>query len=136
MEMIFTCVIQRGNHRKWSIKKVFLEISQNSQEITGARDSFLIKLQAYNFIKNESLAQVFSCEFCKISKSTIFYRKPLVAASAHERLILKFSQDLQGKACDVALFFYKNITLVRVLFFEIGDFPTCRSIKITSRKYF
>ena len=34
-------------------KKVFLEISQNSQENTCARFSFLIKLkaEAYNFIK-------------------------------------------------------------------------------------
>ena len=32
--------------RRCSIKKVFSEISQNSQENTCARDSFLIKLQA------------------------------------------------------------------------------------------
>ena len=32
--------------RGCSLKKVFLEISQNSQENTCARDSFLIKLQA------------------------------------------------------------------------------------------
>ena len=31
----------------------------------------------------ESLAQVFSCEFCEISKNTFFYRTPLVAASEH-----------------------------------------------------
>ena len=30
-----------------SVKKVFLEISRNSQEITCARASFLIKLQAW-----------------------------------------------------------------------------------------
>ena len=29
----------------------------------------------------ESLAQMFSCEFCKISKNTFFYRTPPVAAS-------------------------------------------------------
>ena len=55
------------------MKKVFLEILQNSQENTCARVSFLIKLQARplcNFIKKETLAQVFSCEFCEISKST------------------------------------------------------------------
>ena len=57
--------------------KLFLEISQNSQEITWARVSFLLKLQAW-----ETLAQVFSCEFCEISKST--YRTPLVAASEHK----------------------------------------------------
>ena len=32
--------------RRCSIKKVFLEISQNSQENTCARDTLLIKLQA------------------------------------------------------------------------------------------
>ena len=26
--------------------------------------------QAYNFIKKETLAQMFSCEFCQISKNT------------------------------------------------------------------
>ena len=39
--------------------------------------------QACNFIKKVSLAQVFSCEFCEISKNTYFYRTPLVAASAN-----------------------------------------------------
>ena len=38
--------------------------------------------EAYNFIKKETLAQVFSCEFCEISKNTFFYRTSLVAASA------------------------------------------------------
>ena len=49
---------------------MFLEISQNSQESTGARVSFLIKLQA--FIKKEALAQVFLGEFREFSKSTFF----------------------------------------------------------------
>ena len=31
--------------------------------------------------KKKTLAQVFSCEFCEISKNTFFYRTPLVAAS-------------------------------------------------------
>ena len=42
---------------------------------------FLIKLYLLNVIKRESLAQVFSCEFCKVSKFTFFYRTALVAAS-------------------------------------------------------
>ena len=55
-----------------SVKKVFLKISQNSQENTCARVSFLIKLQTPgNFIKTETLALVFSCEFCEII--TIFF---------------------------------------------------------------
>ena len=34
-----------------------------------------------NFIKRETLAQVFSCEFCEISENTFSYRTSLVAAS-------------------------------------------------------
>ena len=73
--------------QKCSVKKVFLEIWQNSQENTCARVSFLIKLQAgaCKFIKKETLAQVSSCEFCKISKNTFFYSTPLVAASDQSR---------------------------------------------------
>ena len=38
--------------------------------------SFLMKLQAsaFNFIKKKTLAQLFSCEHCKISKNTFTYR--------------------------------------------------------------
>ena len=52
--------------QKYSVKKMFLEISQNSQENTCARVSFLVNLQA------ETLALVLSCEFCEISKNTFF----------------------------------------------------------------
>ena len=38
-------------------------------------------LLACNFFKKETLAQVFSCEFCEISKNTFLQRTPLVAAS-------------------------------------------------------
>ena len=53
------------------LKKLFLENSQNSQENTCTRASFLINLQA----------QVFSCDFCEISKNTFPYRTPPVAVS-------------------------------------------------------
>ena len=48
-----------------------LKISQNSKENTCARVSFLIKLQAEgcNFVKKETLIQVFSCEFCEVFKN-------------------------------------------------------------------
>ena len=54
------------------MKKVSLEILQNSQENKCARVSFLIKLQAWGVLKKETLAQVFSCEFCEICKNTSF----------------------------------------------------------------
>ena len=38
-------VIQRAVVQRCSVKKLFLEISQNSQENTSTRVSFLIKLQ-------------------------------------------------------------------------------------------
>ena len=66
------------------LEKVFLEISQNSQENTSTRVSFSIKLQAEACKKRlwqkETLGRVFSCEFCKISKNILFYRTPPVAA--------------------------------------------------------
>ena len=65
--------------RRCSVKKVFLEILQNSQENTSARDSFLIN----NFIKKETLVQAFFCEFCEISKNTYSYRTPLVAINCN-----------------------------------------------------
>ena len=37
--------------------------------------------KACNFIKNETLAQVFSCEFCEISKNTFFTEHLLATAS-------------------------------------------------------
>ena len=59
-----------------------VEISQNSQESKCVRVSFLIKLQKVcNFIKKETLTQVFSCKFCEISKNTFFTEHPPVAAS-------------------------------------------------------
>ena len=39
------------------------------------------KKEACNFIKKETLAQEFSCEFSEISKNTFSYRTPPVAAS-------------------------------------------------------
>ena len=45
-------------------EKVFLEISQNSHR---ARITL-----AWNLTKKETLAQVFSCEFCDISKNFFF----------------------------------------------------------------
>ena len=67
------CISCRSSHLRFLWKKVFLEISQCAQENTCARPS-LKKLQAeaYKFIKKETLAQVFSREFCKISRNSFF----------------------------------------------------------------
>ena len=57
-------------------KKTFLKISQNSQENICARIC-----AACNFIKKETLAQVFFCEFFEISKNTSFTKHLRTTAS-------------------------------------------------------
>ena len=61
---------------------MFLKISQNSRENTSARASFLIKRSA-TLLKKETLAQVFSGEFCKISKNTFFTEHLWATASGY-----------------------------------------------------
>ena len=46
-----------------------------------------IEPETCNFIKKEALAQVFSCEFCEISKNTFFYGTALVAALWQDKII-------------------------------------------------
>ena len=83
--------------RRCSVKELFLEISQNSQENNNARVSFLLKLQtrpatlvkkrlgqACNFSKKETLPQVFSCEFCEIFHKFFFIEHLPVTASSFQ----------------------------------------------------
>ena len=59
-------------------KKVFLKISQNSQENTCTKVA-----EACNFIKKEALAQVLSCEFCETFKNIFFKEQFWATASEH-----------------------------------------------------
>ena len=75
-------------HRN-SCPEVFCKkgVLRNFAKFTGkhlCQSLFLIKLLALpcNFIKKETLIQVFSCEFYEISKCNFCYRTPPVAASA------------------------------------------------------
>ena len=43
--------------------------------------SFKVAGWPATLLKKETLAQVFSCEFCEISKNTFFDKTPLVSAS-------------------------------------------------------
>ena len=53
--VVWKCSVgKRSSHQRCSVKKVFLEISQNAQEIT--------------------CVQVFSCEFCEISNNFFLHR--------------------------------------------------------------
>ena len=56
------------------------------------RNSFKKGLEACNFIKKETLAQVFSYEFCEISQSTFFYRTPPVKFLLTEQAMATMAQ--------------------------------------------
>ena len=53
----------------------------------GVRSNFPRGKLACSFIKKETLAQVFSCKFYKISKITFYYRIPVVAPSEYGELL-------------------------------------------------
>ena len=91
-------------------KKMFLEISENSQENTCARASLFIKLQAEacNFITKETLAQVFSCDFSEISKNTFFTEHIRTTASAGGSLAEAISMTYSGMLhwLDISAFYF------------------------------
>ena len=56
--------LKQSNHRRCSVKKVFLEISENSQENTCARVSFFNKVAGLHLVTTASLRpshQTFTC---------------------------------------------------------------------------
>ena len=91
-----------------SVRKVFLEISQNSQENTYFFNKK--KPEACNFIMKETLAQVFSCELCEISRNTFLHRTPLVVACLYLAIIsralrwVEWEQNIRSeqKICHVS----------------------------------
>ena len=69
--------------QRCSLKKMFLEILQNSLENTCARVFFFNKVAGSGLqlnYKRDTGTGIF-CEFCKISRSTFSYRSPPVSAS-------------------------------------------------------
>ena len=120
----------RSSHQRSSVKKVFLEISQSSQENTCARGSVLIKLQSTGSQQStvicnqqstgliKSLAQVFSFEFCEISKSTFFTEHLWTNASGVFQVI-GFLKKIDSSSTDKFLspipFFYWLIFCCRNL---------------------
>ena len=79
---------ERLHHGNFSMKKFYQKNTFLTAEAVvrrcskkGVLRNFSNRPQACNFIKKDSLAQVFSCQFFEISKNTFFYRIPPVAAS-------------------------------------------------------
>ena len=81
-QRIHSCIF-RSSHQRCSVKQGVL---RNFAKFTGKhlRQSLFfnnVSGGASNFIKKQALAQVFSCEFCKISKNTLFTEHVWVTAS-------------------------------------------------------
>ena len=91
-------------------------VLRNFAKFTGKQlrqSLFLIKLpQACNFIKKDILAQVFSFEFCEVSKNNFSYRMPLVAASEH----------LLHRSSFVASYIFLFLYLLSCLIWELSSF--------------
>ena len=94
------------------------DVLRNFEKFTGkhlCQRPFLnevagLRPKACNFIKKKSLAQVFSCEFCEISKNTFFHRTPLVAASEKCRSFSYFLlQVFFSQFCYTLIFIYKQL---------------------------
>ena len=63
-------ILDRSSHRRCSLRKYVL---RNFAKFTGkhlCQGLFISGPKACNFIKKDTLTQVFSCEFCKIFKNT------------------------------------------------------------------
>ena len=90
----------RSCHRRCSIKKVFLKISQNSQEKTCSKVSFLVKFQASacNYIKKKLPHRCFPANFAKLLRSSF-----LQNTSGRQEVFCGKPASLSGKP-QMALF--------------------------------
>ena len=103
-------------------------VLRNFAKFTGLRS------QACNFIKIETLAQVFSSEFCEISKNTSCYRTPAVAASTEVCLQpSKFKMELFAKIVND----WKSLTIFANLYLRcltgLWKRLCCRQGKLLAR---
>ena len=100
----------RSSYRKCSTEKK--NVFKNF-----AKFNFLIKLLACNFIKKETPTQVFSCEFCDISKNTFFTEH--VWATASSNCFLYRISCLSMNSISLEYISFSNI-LLRIGKMEIG----------------
>ena len=69
-QFIYMCILSEAVAQRCSVKKVFLEISQNSQENTCARDSFLI--EPATLLKKDLWYRYFPVNFAKFLRTPFF----------------------------------------------------------------
>ena len=89
-------------------------------------ESLFYSLRPANFIKIESLTQVFSCEFCKHLSKNTFYRTPPVVASVKACNFTKIRLPT-GVFCELS----KNFRNIFFFFF----FDALQEFSKSSQKY-
>ena len=115
--------VSTSSHQRCSVKKVFSEVSRNSQENTFSRVSFFIKLQAQacNLIKKETLAQVFFCEFCKISKNIFFTEhlrwQLLVIKCDYFNILPTYQEEVKTANTKLTYFVFLNMQQLCIFIF-------------------
>ena len=99
--------------RRCSVKKVFLEISQNSLENTNSRVSFLMRLRPATLLKKRLWHRFIPMNLAKFLR-TPFLTEYLVTASDCFWLYFKLKQNFQKKCiywqksvlCDIQFFIH------------------------------
>ena len=91
--------------RRCSVKKVFLDLSVLRQP------------EACNFIIKETLAQVFSCEFCEISKNTFLLHLWATASISFKNLSLECAKYFLAYAIIILL---NSVNVIKTDLFDIG----------------
>ena len=88
---------------KFSPITVSVSCDVTSEDMTNLRFSSISR--ACNFIKKETLAQVFSCEFCKVSTNTYFTGHLLATASVGSIDICLYQLKEKQRICEAAASF-------------------------------
>ena len=112
-----SCSQEYGRDDRSSLPEMFYKrcVPKNFIKNTCARVSFLTKLQASG---TETLAQVFSCEFCESFRNTFFQRTPPVAVSG--RSIWNSVKNLWWSFFSEVSDDWKNFSKSQ---FHLGEFP-------------
>ena len=76
------------NFAKFTGNHLFKSLFFN--KVAGLRPAILLKKKLCNFIKKETLTQLFSYEFCEICKTILLHRTPLVATSVSDNKLISF----------------------------------------------
>ena len=71
----------RSSHQRCSMTESVFRNFRKFMRKDLSQNLFFNKVAGLNFIKKETLAQVFSCEFCEVFKSTFFTKNLWTTAS-------------------------------------------------------